>query len=139
MHYKKGIVVSAKGNKTIVVMVESKKMHPKYRKYFTVTKKYHAHDEDNRYKNGDTVMIRQVRPISKLKRWLCVPEDSIDRMRNQIVRRKQERIKKVGEMTDRMIDMIKTKGNKAHTAKKKQTRANASHAKKSVSKSKKSL
>jgi len=64
-----GIVVSDKMNKTVVVAVTRLKKHPKYKKYYKVTKKYKAHDEKNEYKVGDRVIIAECRPISKEKRW----------------------------------------------------------------------
>lgn len=66
---KKGVVVSDKMNKTVVVAVDSFKTHPKYRKKFKVTKRYKAHDEENKYKIGDIVEIVPVRPISKDKSY----------------------------------------------------------------------
>ncbi|KKP97281.1 MAG: 30S ribosomal protein S17 [Candidatus Moranbacteria bacterium GW2011_GWE1_36_7] len=64
---KKGIVVSDKMDKTIVVAVESLKTHPKYLKKYRSTKKYKVHDEDNKFKKGDKVEFSQCRPISKDK------------------------------------------------------------------------
>ncbi len=69
MRSKKGIVVSAAGNKTIVVSVATSKMHPKYMKRYKVNNKFHAHDENNTYKVGDNVTIYETRPLSRLKRW----------------------------------------------------------------------
>lgn len=69
---KKGVVVSDKMNKTIVVAVDSFKTHPKYRKKFKVTKKYKAHDEENKYKVGDVVEIVPTRPISKDKSYKVI-------------------------------------------------------------------
>jgi len=66
---KKGIVVSDKMNKTVVVAVTTYKTHPKYKKRYHVTKKFYAHDEKEQYKTGDVVTIRETRPLSKLKRW----------------------------------------------------------------------
>lgn len=63
------LVVSSKNDKTIVVQVERVKTHPLYRKRYTVKKKYYAHDVDNSANKGDTVRIREMRPMSKLKRW----------------------------------------------------------------------
>lgn len=65
----KGVVVSDKMEKTIVVSVSSFKKHPKYKKYLKRNKKYKAHDEENKYKIGDTVVIEECRPISKDKRF----------------------------------------------------------------------
>jgi small subunit ribosomal protein S17 len=63
-----GVVISDKGDKTIIVEVERVKMHPLYGKRYTVSKKYYVHDEENQAHVGDTVRIREARPISKLKR-----------------------------------------------------------------------
>lgn len=67
-----GVVVSDKGNKTIVVSVSRRLMHPVYKKYITRTKKYAAHDEANQACVGDTVEIEECRPISKTKTWMLV-------------------------------------------------------------------
>ncbi len=64
-----GTVVSDKTNKTVVVKVERKVKHPLYGKIIRRSKKYHAHDEDNSFKAGETVRIEETRPISKLKTW----------------------------------------------------------------------
>ena len=64
--------MSSKGDKTIVVQVERVKIHPLYRKRYTVQKKFYAHDEDNTAQEGDTVRIRESRPMSKLKRWMLI-------------------------------------------------------------------
>lgn len=64
-----GVVVSDRANKTVVVKVERRFPHPLYGKQVTRTKKYHAHDEANEYRVGDTVRIVETRPLSKTKRW----------------------------------------------------------------------
>lgn len=64
-----GVVVSAKSDKTIVVRVERRFRHPIYKKIVKVSKKYSAHDEHNKYKDGDVVSIIETRPISKTKKW----------------------------------------------------------------------
>jgi small subunit ribosomal protein S17 len=64
-----GTVVSDKGDKTVVVKVERKVKHPLYGKIIRRSKKYHAHDEDNAIKAGETVRIEETKPISKLKTW----------------------------------------------------------------------
>jgi len=64
-----GKVVSDKMKKTITVLVERWKEHPKYKKRFKVRKKYHAHDEKEEAKVGDIVMIEESRPYSKTKRF----------------------------------------------------------------------
>jgi small subunit ribosomal protein S17 len=67
-----GIVKSDKMNKTIVVAVETKTLHPLYKKYITRTKKVKAHDEANDAKTGDRVRVVECRPISKEKCWKLV-------------------------------------------------------------------
>lgn len=64
-----GVVVSDRADKTVVVKVERRFPHPLYGKQVTRTKKYHAHDEANEYRVGDTVRIVETRPLSKTKRW----------------------------------------------------------------------
>ena len=68
----KGTIVSDKMQKTRIVAVERLKMHPKYKKYTKVTKRYKAHDEANQYVTGDVVFIEEARPMSKDKRWKIV-------------------------------------------------------------------
>ena len=67
-----GVVVSDKNDKTIVVQVERRYTHPLFKKTVRRTKKYHAHDENNRFKIGDLVSIEECAPISKNKRWVAV-------------------------------------------------------------------
>lgn len=69
---RKGVVVSDKMDKTVVVKVETLKLHPKYHKYVKKGKKYVAHDEVNECKSGDVVEIMETRPLSKTKRWRVV-------------------------------------------------------------------
>jgi small subunit ribosomal protein S17 len=66
---KVGNVVSTKMQKTIVVEVEMRKAHPKYKRIVRSTKKFYAHDEQSSARMGDVVRIRETRPLSKLKRW----------------------------------------------------------------------
>ena len=66
---KVGEVVSTKMQKTIVVEVEMRKAHPKYKRVMKTNKKFYAHDEQNTARVGDMVRIRETRPLSKLKRW----------------------------------------------------------------------
>ncbi len=68
----KGIVVSDKMDKTVVVLVNRYKKHPKYKKYMMVSKKYKAHDETNQRKIGDKVVIEECQPISKDKRFKVI-------------------------------------------------------------------
>jgi small subunit ribosomal protein S17 len=64
-----GTVVSDKTDKTVTVLVERKVKHPLYAKIIRRSKKYHAHDEGNEFKPGDTVRIEETRPMSKTKTW----------------------------------------------------------------------
>lgn len=65
-----GVVVSNKMHKTVVVAIENRSPHPKYRKIVVKTQKYKAHDEENLCKEGDRVRIRETRPLSKTKHWI---------------------------------------------------------------------
>ncbi len=67
-----GKVVSDKNNKTVVVEVKRKFIHPFYGKVISRSKKYHVHDEKNKFKKGDLVKIIESKPISKLKTWEVV-------------------------------------------------------------------
>lgn len=67
-----GSVVSDRMDKTVVVAVETRRVHPLYQKAIRSTKKYKAHDEDNVCKVGDKVKIMETRPLSKEKRWRVV-------------------------------------------------------------------
>ena len=68
----KGIVISAKSNKTIVVEVTRKFKHPFYEKVIKRSKKYHAHDENNKFKKGEKVSIIESKPYSKKKTWQVI-------------------------------------------------------------------
>jgi small subunit ribosomal protein S17 len=65
-----GTVISDKMQKTVVVAIENRSAHPKYGKTVVKTKHYKAHDEDNQCKEGDRVLIKETRPLSKTKRWV---------------------------------------------------------------------
>ncbi len=65
--------MSNKMEKTLVVKVTSKRAHPKYKKLVSSSKKFYAHDPENKYQVGDKVTIYETRPLSKLKRWTVVP------------------------------------------------------------------
>lgn len=67
-----GIVVSDKMDKTIVVKVDRVKIHSKYKKRYTVSKKYKVHDEKNKFKEGDKATFVECRPLSKDKRWRVI-------------------------------------------------------------------
>ncbi|NQV21266.1 MAG: 30S ribosomal protein S17 [Rhodospirillales bacterium] len=64
-----GVVISDKGDKTVVVRVERRFLHPMMKKVIRKSKKYHAHDAENKFKIGDAIRIRECLPISKLKTW----------------------------------------------------------------------
>lgn len=76
----KGVVVSDKNDKTIVVSVETHKVHSKYEKRIKYRKKYYAHDENNEAKVGDTVTIMATRKLSATKRWRLISIDKIHLM-----------------------------------------------------------
>ena len=67
-----GVVSSISGDKSITVSITERKPHPKYGKMMNVTKKRHAHDENNECGIGDTVRVMETRPLSKTKRWRLV-------------------------------------------------------------------
>ena len=71
-----GVVVNDKSDKTVVVLVKRKYSHPQFDKVMTASKKYHAHDEKNKFKIGDKVKIIESRPISKLKSWVVINNSS---------------------------------------------------------------
>ena len=71
-----GTVTSDACDKTITVLVERRIMHPMYKKYIKQSKKFLAHDEQNKFKTGDSVRIRECRPLSKRKRWEVLYDDS---------------------------------------------------------------
>jgi len=68
----KGIVVSDKMDKTVVVRVDRVKLYPKYQKRYKVSKRYKVHDEKNKCKSGDKVLFSECRPLSKEKRWRII-------------------------------------------------------------------
>jgi small subunit ribosomal protein S17 len=68
----KGVVTSDKMDKTVVVQVDRYVKHPKYKKYYTISKKYKAHDPENKAKIGDVVTIKETKPMSKDKRFAVV-------------------------------------------------------------------
>ena len=67
-----GQVVSDKGDKTVVVLVERRFTHPVMKKTIRKSKRYHAHDPENKHKTGDVVRIEECRPISKTKTWQVI-------------------------------------------------------------------
>ena len=78
----KGLIVSDAMQKTVVVRVDRLRKHPKYLKYYRISQRYKAHSEKGEYKNGDTVIIEETKPLSKEKRWNVIklvlrpPEES---------------------------------------------------------------
>ena len=71
-----GVVVSDKGDKTVVVKVERRLMHPLYKKFISKSKKFSAHDAENRFKIGDRVRIQECPPISKSKAYTVIYDDA---------------------------------------------------------------
>ncbi|XDZ66425.1 30S ribosomal protein S17 [Alphaproteobacteria bacterium LSUCC0684] len=71
-----GVVVSDKGDKTVVVKVERRLMHPLYKKFISKSKKFAAHDAENRFKIGDRVRIEECPPISKSKTYTVIYDDA---------------------------------------------------------------
>jgi len=70
-----GVVVSAKNDKTVVVRVERRFTHPLLKKTVRRTKKFHAHDENNQFKEGELVRIQECAPVSRLKRWTVMDRE----------------------------------------------------------------
>ena len=89
-----GTVVSDKNDKTIVVRVERRFTHPVLKKTVRRSKKYQAHDEENRFKVGDIVLIEESKPISKNKRWVVVGEQSAPDRRAEEGRQRRLRPKR---------------------------------------------
>jgi small subunit ribosomal protein S17 len=69
-----GTVIADKNDKTVVVRVERAYTHPVLKKTVRTSKKYYAHDADNKHKVGDTVLIEESMPISKMKRWVVIED-----------------------------------------------------------------
>jgi len=67
-----GTVVSDRMNKTATVLVSRRLQHPKYKKFIKLSKKYHAHDENNECHIGDVVRLMETRPLSRTKRWRVI-------------------------------------------------------------------
>ena len=70
-----GKVVSSNSNKTIVVKVTRRVRHKLYKKIISRSKKYHVHDENNQFNNGDIVSIIESKPISKTKTWIVIDKN----------------------------------------------------------------
>ncbi len=82
MRSKKGIVTSAKMDKTLVVTVHTYKTHPKYKKRYRTSNKFYAHDAENKYQVGDEVTIYETKPLSKLKRWTVEKPEQVSTKEN---------------------------------------------------------
>lgn len=78
MRYKQGTITGNKNNKTLVVTVHTYKNHPKYKKRFRMSRKYHVHNPENaKYEIGQEITFYETRPISRLKKWTIVkPEQA---------------------------------------------------------------
>ena len=74
-----GTVISSKSNKTIVVKVIRRVKHKLYKKIISRSKNYHVHDENNKFKNGDKIKIIESKPISKLKKWIVLENDGVEK------------------------------------------------------------
>ncbi|MFA6991816.1 MAG: 30S ribosomal protein S17, partial [Candidatus Gracilibacteria bacterium] len=73
MKAKKGVVTNCRKDKTIVVSIDSYRNHPKYKKRFKVSKKFHVHNPENKeFAVGETILFYETKPISKLKKWTIV-------------------------------------------------------------------
>ena len=74
-----GTVVSSNANKTIIVNVTRRIKHKLYKKIIRRSKKYHVHDENNKYKIGDSVSIIESKPFSKLKKWVVIEQSGVSK------------------------------------------------------------
>lgn len=83
-----GVVSSAKADKTITITVTSRETHPLYGKQYTVNRKYTAHDENNEANEGDKVVIKEVRPISKTKSFTLV--EVVEKARGTVELKEEE-------------------------------------------------
>ena len=81
----KGVVVSDKPNKTITVLVERKYQHPLFKKIIKSKKKYNAHDENNKFRNGDKVSIIECKPYSKNKKFEVLEENKWYKYRQNLM------------------------------------------------------
>jgi len=93
-----GVVTSAAGDKTIVVTRTTRETHPLYGKKFTRSRKFHAHDEKNDARVGDTVVIEESRPISKTKVWTLA----------KVINRGQEKIEIAKTEVEKELEVLET-------------------------------
>ena len=89
-----GTVVSDKGDKTVVVRVERRVKHPLYGKIIRLSKKYHAHDEGNAYRQGEQVRIEECAPVSKMKSWTVIERIGAARCRDRPTIERQSPVSK---------------------------------------------
>ena len=83
MRSKKGIVTSTKMDKTAVITVHTYKTHPKYKKKYRISRKFYAHDPENKANVGDEITIYETKPLSKTKRWSTVKPENNKRKETQ--------------------------------------------------------
>jgi len=88
-----GVVTSDKRDKTITVTVTSRETHPVYKKQFTVTRKYAAHDEKSEAKEGDRVQISESRPLSKTKSWTL--DKVLEKSRGKVVIKEEKIVEEI--------------------------------------------
>jgi small subunit ribosomal protein S17 len=96
----KGIIISDKMNKTVVVNVGRIKKDPKYKRRYTLYKKYKAHDEMEEFKVGDNVIIEECKPLSKDKRWKVIKKIKGNKKEEKIEEVKEEEKKEVKEVKE---------------------------------------
>jgi len=92
-----GVVISNKMDKTAVVKVDRIKEHPVYKKRFRVSKKYKIHDPKNEAQIGDKVSFREVRPLSKDKRWLLVSREANKDLVGDVMEDDNELVKEINQ------------------------------------------
>ncbi len=97
-----GTIVSDKTDKTVVVRVERRVKHPLYGKIIKRSKKYHAHDEGNEFKEGQIVRIEETRPISKLKTWRVLGAADADAPKVQAEKKPVSKAKPKGKKPEKV-------------------------------------
>lgn len=114
-----GVVTSDRGDKTIVVSVSTRKTHPIYKKQYSVSKKFMAHDEQNDAKVGDTVTVAETRPISARKHFMLVKVNERAAIRHE----EPETVDKLPVVSDQVL--VKGKVQKTDNGKQKTTKLEA--------------
>ncbi len=120
MRFKTGVVVSTKMAKTVTVLVDRLKAHPKYKKQYKVSDKFYAHNESAEIKVGDKVTIIETRPLSKLKRWRVITEKEQANLIAEHAKGRDERQKNVAKYVPEKKEFLfeykkRTKKAKAET------------------------